>query len=68
MSLGEYNLCATADHPPNAYSHLSTDVALPNLKWIDGHKPIFKVTVSMVSSIYPQVSVIYLRNLDELCV
>lgn len=53
--MGEFNLSVTADHPPPAYSQLSSDVALPNLKWIDGHKPLFKVTLSMVSSIHPKV-------------
>ena len=55
--LGEFNLSVTADHPPPAYSQLSSDVALPNLKWIDGHKPLFKVTLSMVSSIHPKVNI-----------
>jgi len=54
MQLGEFNLAVTADRPPAAYSQLSSDVALPNLKWIDGHKPLFKVTVNMVSSIHPK--------------
>ena len=54
--LGEFSLSVTADHPPPAYSQLSSDVALPNLKWIDGHKSLFKVNLSMVSSIHPQVS------------
>ena len=55
-SLGEFNLSVTADLPPPAYSQLSSDVALPNLKWIDGHKPLFKLTLSMVSSIHPKVT------------
>ena len=55
IQLGEFNLSVTADRPPPAYSHLSSDVALPNLKWIDGHKPVFKVNISMVSSIHPKV-------------
>ena len=55
IQLGEFNLCVAADKPPAAYSQLSSDVALPNLKWIDGHKPVFKVNVSMVSSIHPKV-------------
>ena len=52
--LGDFNLSVTADHPFPAYSQLTSDVALPNLKWIDGHKPLFKVNLSMVSSIHPQ--------------
>ncbi len=55
IQLGEFNLSVAADKPPAAYSQLSSDVALPNLKWIDGHKPVFKVNVSMVSSIHPKV-------------
>lgn len=55
IQLGEFNLSVAADRPPAAYSQLSSDVALPNLKWIDGHKPVFKVNVSMVSSIHPKV-------------
>ena len=54
--LGEFNLSVTADRPPPAYSQLSSDVALPNLKWIDGHKSLFKVVLSMASSIHPKVS------------
>ena len=55
IKLGEFNLSVAADRPPAAYSQLSSDVALPNLKWIDGHKPVFRVNVSMVSSIHPKV-------------
>ena len=55
IQLGEFNLCVTAERPPQCYSQLSSDVALPNLKWIDGHKPVFKLNLSMVSSIHPQV-------------
>ena len=58
--LGEFNLSVTADRPPPAYSQLSSDVALPNLKWIDGHKPLFKVVLSMVSSIHPKVIILIL--------
>uniref|UniRef100_A0A1X7SYM2 C2 DOCK-type domain-containing protein n=1 Tax=Amphimedon queenslandica TaxID=400682 RepID=A0A1X7SYM2_AMPQE len=54
LKLGEFNLAVTTDHPPAAYSQLSSDVHLPNLKWIDNHKPVFKVHLKMISSIYPQ--------------
>lgn len=56
MKIGEFNLALTADHPPAAYSQLSSDVHLPNLKWIDNHRPLFRVTLQMISSIYPQDS------------
>ena len=55
VQVGEFNLAVAADRPPPAYSQLSSDVPLPNLKWIDGHKSVFKVNVSMVSSIHPKV-------------
>ena len=29
-------------------------VHLPNLKWIDNHRPVFRVHLKMISSIYPQ--------------
>ena len=55
VQVGEFNLSVAADRLPPAYSQLSSDVPLPNLKWIDGHKSVFKVNVSMVSSIHPKV-------------
>lgn len=63
--LGEFNLCVTADRPPPAYSQLSSDVNLPNVNWVDGHRPIFKVYVNMVSSIHPKVS--YVRICQDMC-
>lgn len=54
LQLGEFNLCVTADRPPPCYSQIRSDVALPSVKWVDGHKPIFRVNISMVSSIHPQ--------------
>lgn len=52
---GEFNLSVAADHPPHAYSQASPDAAPSNLKWIDGRKQLFKVTISLVSSIHPKV-------------
>lgn len=31
-------------------------VHLPNLKWVDNHRPVFRISLKMVSSIYPQDS------------
>ena len=56
IQLGEFNLPVAAERPPSAYSQLSSNVFLPNLKWVDSHKPIFKINISMVSSIHPKVS------------
>ena len=56
IQLGEFNLCVATDNPTTAqYSQISTDTAVPYLKWIDGHKGLFKVNLSLVSSIHPQV-------------
>ena len=71
LKTGSYHLCVSAEKPPSAYSQLKTDVrvspivylcthsvlqvALPNLKWMENHKPLFKVATHAVSSIHPQV-------------
>ena len=40
----------------NFYSSSATlQVALPNLKWMENHKPLFKVATHAVSLIHPQV-------------
>ena len=38
----------------------TVQVALPNLKWMENHKPLFKVATHAVSSIHPQVGGAYL--------
>lgn len=39
-------------HPP----HLSLpQVALPGMRWVDGHKGVFSVELTAVSSVHPQV-------------
>ena len=55
IQLGEFSLPVAAERPPPAYSQLSSNVFLPNLKWVDSHKPIFRINVSMVSSVHPKV-------------
>lgn len=55
IQMGEFNLPVAAERPPPGYSQLSTHVCLPNLKWVDSHKPVFRVNVSMVSSVHPKV-------------
>lgn len=55
IQMGEFNLPVAAEKPPPGYSQLSTNVCLPNLKWVDSHKPVFRVNVSMVSSVHPKV-------------
>ena len=56
LDLGEFNLSVIVGNPPPTYSQISSDVRLPNLTWISDHKAVFEVTLSLVSSIHPQVS------------
>lgn len=32
-----------------------TQVALPGMRWVDGHKGVFSVELTAVSSVHPQV-------------
>ena len=48
------------DHTPNV------QVAPPNLKWMENHKPLFKVATHSVTSIHPQVRCTYHCRKSEL--
>ncbi|KAK6060204.1 hypothetical protein COOONC_02136 [Cooperia oncophora] len=37
-----------------SYGYLPPDVALPNVRWLDGHKPVFSVSVRAISTVHPQ--------------
>lgn len=41
--------------PPENYSYITPDVALPGIEWIDNHKQLFTVVLQPISSIYPKV-------------
>ncbi|VDL84929.1 unnamed protein product, partial [Nippostrongylus brasiliensis] len=41
LSTGDFNLPICLDRLPASYGYLSPDVALPNVRWLDGHKPVF---------------------------
>ncbi|EPB66156.1 dedicator of cytokinesis [Ancylostoma ceylanicum] len=36
------------------YGYLSPDVALPNVRWLDAHKPAFNLSVTAISTVHPQ--------------
>lgn len=38
-----------------SYGYLSPEVNLPNIKWLEGHKPLFNVTLEAVSTVHTQV-------------
>ena len=40
--------------PPGAFL---PQVALPGMRWVDGHKGVFSVELTAVSSVHPQVGV-----------
>lgn len=56
------------DTPPFHYSAVPAEGNnLPALKWMDGHKPLFRVTIAMESSVHPQDRCImnFLRKFNE---
>ena len=55
LNLGEFMLPVAADKLPQSYSMLAPDVQLPNMKWVDGHKPVFSCSLHTESSVHPQV-------------
>ena len=51
---GSLDLPVLVDNLPPHYSTSLPEKELPSVKWMDGHKPVFKVTVTSESSIHPQ--------------
>ncbi|XP_060040571.1 dedicator of cytokinesis protein 6 isoform X2 [Erinaceus europaeus] len=51
---GPFCLPVSVDQPPPSYSVLTPDVALPGMRWVDGHKGVFSVELAAVSSVHPQ--------------
>ncbi|XP_070541056.1 dedicator of cytokinesis protein 7-like isoform X2 [Ptychodera flava] len=54
LRTGEFCLPVSMDKPPSNYFMLSPEVQLPGMKWVDGHKGLFSVSVTTVSSIHTQ--------------
>lgn len=53
--MGDYSLPISLDTLPPGICYLSPSVNMPNLRWLDGHKPLFNVSLSAISTIHPQV-------------
>ncbi|KAF1748268.1 hypothetical protein GCK72_024735 [Caenorhabditis remanei] len=51
---GDFHLPVCGEKPPSSYGYLDAHNALPNLKWIDNHKPIFFCSTKMISSVHAQ--------------
>ncbi|XP_063084731.1 dedicator of cytokinesis protein 6 isoform X2 [Cavia porcellus] len=54
LRTGPFCLPVSVDPPPPSYSMLTPDVALPGMRWVDGHKGVFSVELTAVSSVHPQ--------------
>uniref|UniRef100_A0AC35U1K6 C2 DOCK-type domain-containing protein n=1 Tax=Rhabditophanes sp. KR3021 TaxID=114890 RepID=A0AC35U1K6_9BILA len=39
---------------PKGYCYLSPDVNLPNIKWLEAHKPLFQVSMSAITTIHTE--------------
>ncbi|CAB3399746.1 unnamed protein product [Caenorhabditis bovis] len=51
---GDFQLPVCGQKPPVPYGYLDSSNALPSLKWIDNHRPIFNVTLKVISSVHAQ--------------
>ncbi|XP_071850435.1 dedicator of cytokinesis protein 7-like isoform X2 [Apostichopus japonicus] len=66
LQTGDFHLPVAIDHPMvKDYSMLPPEVGLPNMKFVDGKKPVFHVTVSAVSSLHSQDP--FIDNFLKLC-
>ncbi|VTJ91579.1 Hypothetical predicted protein, partial [Marmota monax] len=54
LRTGPFCLPVSVDQPPPSYSVLTPDVALPGMRWVDGHKGVFSVELMAASSVHPQ--------------
>ncbi|XP_037674595.1 dedicator of cytokinesis protein 6 isoform X3 [Choloepus didactylus] len=54
LRTGPFCLPVSVDRPPPSYSVLTPDVALPGMRWVDGHKGVFSVELTAVSSVHAQ--------------
>ncbi|XP_036596667.1 dedicator of cytokinesis protein 6 [Trichosurus vulpecula] len=54
LRTGPFCLPVSVDRPPPSYSVLTPDVPLPGMRWVDGHKGVFSVELTAVSSVHPQ--------------
>ncbi|EYC06394.1 hypothetical protein Y032_0076g1034 [Ancylostoma ceylanicum] len=54
LSTGDFHLPICLDRLPSSYGYLSPDVALPNVRWLDAHKPAFNLSVTAISTVHPQ--------------
>ncbi|KAH7727015.1 Dock6 protein [Aphelenchoides avenae] len=54
LQTGDFGLPISLDPLPASIIYLSPRVNLPNMKWLDGHKLLFNVSINAVSTVHPQ--------------
>uniref|UniRef100_A0A914RP43 C2 DOCK-type domain-containing protein n=1 Tax=Parascaris equorum TaxID=6256 RepID=A0A914RP43_PAREQ len=54
LQTGEFTLPIALERLPTSYGYLSPDVNLPNVKWLDGHKPLFNVSLEAITTVHTQ--------------
>lgn len=55
LQTGDFALPIALERLPPCYGYLSSDVNLPNIKWLEGHKPLFNVHLEAVSTVHTLV-------------
>nr|CRZ23221.1 Bm4167 [Brugia malayi] len=56
LQTGEFALPIALEQLPQSYGYLSPDVNLPNVKWLEGHKPLFDIKLEAVTTVHTQDS------------
>lgn len=56
LHTGEHALPVALEPLPQSYGYLPSNINLPNMKWLDGHKPLFNVTLEAVTTVHTQVT------------
>lgn len=56
LETGDFNLPVSLESLPKSYSYLSPSVNLPQMKWLDGHKSVFQVSLTAASTVHTEVS------------
>ncbi|TKR95511.1 hypothetical protein L596_009672 [Steinernema carpocapsae] len=54
LQTGDFHLPISLDKLPQSYGYLASDVNLPNIRWLDGHKPLFSVSLRALSTVHTQ--------------
>lgn len=57
MQVGDFSLPVSMDPLPPGICYLSPLVNVPNVRWFDGHKCLFNVTLNLVSTVHTQVKI-----------